>query len=241
MGKDELLRLAVQDVLHLLTAEEMVHIARVLGAFWTYDYEAAKQGRGGEYHAELKSKLHSDGFLVSKILLEPENIRGIIAHQMVMRMKIARIPLPDYVTGIPDGAKTLGTKVSEILGIKNAIMEKIDGRIVLKTEIPPGAALLLIEDFCTRGTGFREAVLEIKNKQPRAELMPYEPVILNRGGLEKISVEGVGDFTILPIVEQRIQDWDPDVYCPRCAWGSKAIKPKETDENWRLLTTSQLE
>lgn len=238
MGKEEILALDPAAVSRLLTADEVVGMATVLGAFWKYDYEAAELGRVG-MHALLKSGRHSDGFFVSKILLGPENIRCILSQQLVMRLRDTNVPTPNYVAGVPDGATVLGTTVAEMLGAREARMEKVDGRILLTTDIPEGATMLLVEDVCTRGTGFAEAVLQVRSRQPSVKLLPYDPVILNRGGLQEIALEGIGTFRVLPVVERRIQDWDPTDYCPLCARGSTAIKPKATDENWLLLTTSQ--
>lgn len=242
MTREELLPLDPSDVSRSLTAEEIIYIATTLGAFWTYDYVAAKVGRVG-LHALLKSELHSDGFIVSRILLEPKNIRHIVARQstrqMVMKLNEARIKRPDYVVGVPDGATLLGREVADMLNASRAKMIKVAGRLVLVTKIPDNATLLLVEDFCTRGTGFIEAVLQIKSAQPRVKIVPYNPVIINRGGLKEIVVEGVGNFIILPVVERKIQDWNPND-CPLCALGSRAIKPKATDENWNLLVKSQL-
>ncbi|MDP3685408.1 MAG: hypothetical protein Q8R32_01085 [bacterium] len=238
MTKEKLLALTVETTPWPLTAEGVVHIATTLGAFWVYDYAAAEQGRVGA-HALLKSGLHSDGFFDSRILLAPENIRRILSHQIVMRLWEAHIPTPDYVAGVPDGATALGSDIADILGVREAHMEKVDGRIVLKSKIPSGATVLLAEDFCTRGTGFVEAVRAIALKQPFAKILPVDPVIINRGGLKEILVEEVGTFTVLPIAEWRIQDWDPKD-CPPCALGSTAIKPKASPENWGALVTSQL-
>lgn len=241
MDKEELIALKPIKMFHLLAAEEVIHIATVLGAFWTYDYAAAKQGKVG-MHAILKSGLHSDGSFASKILLGPENIRHILSYNIAMRLRsvVTFTSWPDYVVGVPDGATSLGSNIAKIMGSREAYMKKVDGRIVLDTEIPNGATMLLVEDFCTRGTGFIEAVLEVKSKQPSIKLLPYDPVIINRGGLREISVADVGIFSVLPVVERRILDWNPNEYCPLCALGSIAIKPKVTDENWQLLVTSQL-
>jgi len=239
MSKEELLELAHQDIGHrFLKGYEFLSMAKTLGAFWQYDYEAKERGRLG-MHALLKSGQHSDGFFISRILLEPENIREIIAHQMVMRIEEAEVPIPDYVAGIPKGATELGFSVSTIMGTEHARMEKIGGRIKLTQCINPGDSILLVEDFCTRGTGFAEGVAAIKEAAPGARILQYNPVIVNRGGLEKVSTE-FGDFRILPIVEMRIQDWDPEI-CPLCKAGSVAIKPKETDENWVAINNSQKE
>ncbi|MBI4085346.1 MAG: hypothetical protein HY432_02465 [Candidatus Liptonbacteria bacterium] len=237
MSLKELLALDPADVTRPLTADEIFHMGKLAGAWWEYDYGAAAKGWVG-MHALLKSELHSDGFFVSKVLLKHSNLRRIIAWQIVGQLHAAEITRPDYVAGIPDGAKALGTEVAEIMGAPEVWLEKENGRIVLPVGVPDGARLLLVEDFCTRGTGFTEAILEIKRKSPRAKFVHYNPCILNRGGLKKISVDGIGSFQILPVVEKKIQDWKP-VDCPLCKKGSMPIKPKATDENWERITTSQ--
>ncbi len=248
MTKDELLGLHPDSLtrpgsIRLLTEEEVVYIAETVGAFWKYDYEAAKLGKVG-LHAELKSLLHSDGFFFSKILLQYWNIRTIMADQQVMRFKQLRVSNPDWVAGIPDGATELGKEVAGLLGVKNAEMKKEDGRIALVSLVTPGETLLLVEDFCTRGTGFTEAVLDILSKQPAVKILPCELVILNRGGLSEIEIPAEKTSSskivakVVPVVNYRVNDWKPEE-CPLCNMGSKPIKPKATDENWRLITTSQ--
>jgi orotate phosphoribosyltransferase len=236
LNKEQLIQLRPEAITRLLTAEEVVYIATVLDAFWRYDYEAAKQGRVG-MHASLKSKRHSDGFFVSKIMLQYPNIQKIMAYQMAMRLKLL-ISSPIWVAGIPDGATKLGEDLAEILGSRVAKMEKVDGKIGIVSQIGPGEKVLLCEDFCTRGTGFREAVIDIVSKQPDVDFVFFEPVIINRGGLKCIEIPGVGSFSILAIAENRVNDWEPGE-CPLCQMGSKPIKPKAKDENWRLITSSQ--
>ncbi|MCR4327958.1 MAG: phosphoribosyltransferase [Patescibacteria group bacterium] len=237
LGPKGILALDPGEVDRPLTAPEVVYIAKTLGAFWEYDYAAANVGRVG-MHAILKSKRHSDGFFVSRILLESDNICRIMADQIVMRLRSESIPCPDCVIGIPDGATKLGRDVAKTLGVRKVEMEKLVGRLVLKDAIPDDASVLLVEDFCTRGTGFKEAVLEVKGKHPSVKVVPYDPVIINRGGLRDFEVEGVGRFTVLPVVERRVQDWEADE-CLLCPQGSTPIKPKETDANWRLINESQ--
>lgn len=237
MTKEKLISLDPQSINRLLSKEEIIYIATVLGAFWQYDYQAAQKGQVG-MHALLKSGLHSDGFFVSRILFQYPNILTLIAQQMVLRFNQLEIPKPDWVAGIPDGATRLGEEIAKIMDVKNAKMKKVEGRILLESLIGPNETLLIVEDFCTRGTGFIEAVKDILSKQPETKLLPFELVIINRGGLKEIVVEGVGSFQIVPVVEHRINDWRSEE-CPLCQMGSIAIKPKETDENWKRLTTSQ--
>ena len=243
MGPQDLLNLCVHDIGNRrLSFEEFAHIAGSLGALWTYDYETAASGRVG-MHAKLKSELHSNMFFVSKILLKPENILQIMAAQVALRIRWGLSTFatgtPDYIVGVPDGATRLGEEIGKILGIPTIRMAKIDGRIVLETPIETGKSILLVEDFCTRGTGFIEAVRAVLLAQPAARIIPFDPVMLNRGGLKSLCIDNIGDFGIVPVVEWKA--WDcPEETCPLCANGSTPIKPKETEENWRLLTTSQL-
>ena len=241
MKKLDLLKLHADDIGNRrLETAEFMHIAATLGAWWKYDYDAAEEGKVG-MHAELKSGKHSDIFFVSKILLEPENIRQIIAKQMVMIIS-ENIPINmiDYIVGVPDGATKLGEDISKIIGIETIKMEKIDGRISLVSPIKAGKFALPIEDSCTQGTGLIEAVKAIIHAQPGIAILPYNPVILNRGGLKDISIEKVGTFKVLPVIEWQAWDCDPTYYCPLCEIGSIAIKPKASDENWQKITTSQL-
>ena len=78
---EELLMLDPVEVKGLLSSFEILHIFKAFNGFWSYDYEAAKEGRPG-LHAELKSKQHSDGFLFSKAALRYFNICRIMAKQL---------------------------------------------------------------------------------------------------------------------------------------------------------------
>ncbi len=234
------------DFSEILGHDDLFHIAKNLDAFWSYDYEALKEGKPG-MHAVLKSKLHSDTFFYSKLLLERENIRTILAEQIVanmIRMYIyfdgvnREIRLDTQITGIPDGATLLAEEIAKTLGSKNLKMEKVGGKIRLAERPKMKKSILLIDDFCTRGTGFKEAVRDIESNYPEVKILPFNMVILNRGGLRDIEVENVGRFRIVPVINYRMSEWTPEE-CPLCKIGSIPIKPKATDENWQKLTDSQ--
>lgn len=237
LDRDGILGLRPEDVTRPLDPDELKHIASELGAFWQYDHEAADEGRVG-MHAILKSGLHSDGFFVSKILFEHENILRIIAQQIVYQLSRLSEGV-DYVAGVPKGATKLGETVAELIGANPAEMKKADdGSIMLVTDLPPTSTFMLVEDICTRGTAFREAVQVITQKSPGTRICPWNSCIINRGGIERLAVEGVGSFKVMPVAEIRINDWEPED-CPLCKIGSIPIRPKKTDENWELLTSSQ--
>jgi len=239
MDREEILAIRPEAITRFLNLAEVAHIFKTLGAFWQYDYEAAGRGRVVP-HAELKSGRHSDGFFASKIILEPENVRRIIAQQMVWRIKNEKMPKPDYVVGIPNGATILGKEIADLLGTPAAKMRKnAEGFFVFETKLPRREiVVLLVEDVCTEGTAFKQAVLEIKRSVYSVKILPWNPVIINRGRLKEVFVNGVGAFKILPVAEIKMTDWKAGE-CILCESGSKAIKPKETDEAWSLITASQ--
>ncbi len=242
MGKQGLLRLEIKDVVGCLGLEEVVHIAKAFGAFWAYDYKAAEEGRVG-MHAILKSGLHSDKFFVSRIFLGLENIRHIVAYQMSKKIKslLGDVDISGLlVGGVPNGATELGESIAKILGTKTLVLKKISGQIKPVSQFFASDRILLVEDLCTKGTGFLEAVRTIRDINPRVVFVPINPVIINRGKLTHIS-DVVDRFKILPLVCMEVNEWNPlQDGCPLCFIGSIAIKPKETDENWEKITTSQL-
>ncbi len=253
MTKDEMLENPMTLFpCRLFSKEEFFHIARVTDAFWQYNYKkAAEEGVVG-LHAKLKSGLHSDAFFVSRILLKERIIQEAFAEQMLLVLlknivrhnahekslgqKIIK-KVPKWVAGIPDGATKLGKDLANLMRVKNAEVIKKDGKIEVVTSIPKGEPLLLVEDFCTRGTGWKEAVSDIMKNQPHVEMIPFALVALNRGNMKKIKTEK-GDFEIISIVDHVISSWQADD-CLLCKMGSVPIKPKETDKNWKMITTSQ--
>lgn len=237
MDKDELLNLNPNNVDRELLPDEIFHIFKALNALWLYDYEAAKEGKVG-LHAKLKSGNCSDGFLNSKIVLQHDNLRKILAQQMVMKFNGMNWSKPTHIAGIPDGATKLGEDVADIMGVKRAEMVKENGKIKMVTQLQHGETILFVEDFCTKATGFKEAVMCIKDSNI---IMPFELVVVNRGGLKYVNmhISVHGNYKIVSLAEHRINDWKPSE-CPLCKTDSKRIKPKEPEENWQLITTSQL-
>ena len=236
--KDIINNLNPYRITRILSSEEIMYIAEILGAFWQYDYHAAYYEKKWGYHAELKSGKHSDAFFDSKLILQYPNIKKLIAYQMAMRIKRLKWGIPNFIGGVPDGATELAREIAGIMGAEFAELEKRDGRIVLVSSLRH-ASLLLVEDVCSAGTGFREAVLNIRTREPSVRILPVEPVILNRGGQRKIYVEGEWEgFKIVALAIRPVREWDAK-QCLLCEKGSRVIKPKETEDSWRLITTSQ--
>ncbi len=236
MDKTQLAKLDPGLVARPITKKEMIQIAKKMGAFWNYDYEAAAKGKTG-YHAELKSKRHSEGFFTSAILLKRKNIMALMADQLVMAIKKLGIPKPDYIAGIPKGATKLGREVAKRLGIKTVGLKKINGVIRVTGRIKKNSTLLLVEDFITRGTGTVEAAKSIL-AQLDAEILPFVVALLNRGGKRKLRIDNSLQLKIAALVNFRVRDWRA-ADCPLCKLGSLPIKPKATKTNWKLINISQ--
>lgn len=143
----------------------------------------------------------------------------------------------DYVVGIPDGATILGVHVAKILRVRLLSMQKVDGKLILANPVVDGASVLFVEDVCTRGSAFKEAVIELHTKYPEVVILPFDPVIINRGGMESINVANQM-YRVVAIADFRINDFEPED-CSLCAQGSVAIKPKLSEANWTAITTSQ--
>lgn len=234
-----LLALDPKDVKWLLSGAEVFHIAKMLEGYWTYDYSKLEQGKPGR-HALLKSLAHSDAFFFSQAILEHSNLRMIMAQQIVRRLRDAGYRKIDCVIGVPKSASELGAAVAKVLDVSHVVMEKgADGRMYLKELLLASTNVLVVEDVCTVGTGFREAVAAILKDSPGVHIVRCDPVILNRGPLDEINIEDVGTFPVLSVTKRRIQSWSPGEACPLCQAGSEVIRPKADPGNWSLLTTSQ--
>ncbi len=238
MSGGDLQNFSFEGLCRDLSFEEILHIFSVFKGFWQYDYKAAEKGRVGN-HAELKSGRCSDGFLYSKTVLSHPNLCKYIAIQMAINYRVKKLPTPDYVVGVPDGATELGKFFAQTQFIKAKIAEMIkeNGRIKLVSSLQEGDSILFIEDLCTRGTGLKEAFDSVLAGNPLIKVIPYEPVIVNRGGLREIK-HGDFTFSIIPVITYHINDWDK-AECPLCKMGSVPIRPKASEENWKKLVNSQ--
>ena len=239
MSSAELLGLNPGNVTDFLMAGSIIRIAQTLGAFWRYDYEAAKQGRIGN-HAILESGSHSNGLFDPSILLASRNIRHIMAEQMMYRLIQVNSPCPDWVADVQNRANMLGEEVAMLFGTNFARMDQEDGQPYLATAIGFQDQVLLVEESFSTGASFEKAVQAVSKSQPNAVVLPYIPVILNRNGARRIVIEGAA-FQVLSLIEWRIQDFEPgSATCPLCALGSVAINPRESEEKRLELIGSQL-
>lgn len=207
LNKEEIVNLKPETVLRKITIEEFFHILETLNSLWLYS-------EGDLYHAKLKSGLCSDGFInLKEVLKTYPNIRKIIAYQLQLlireKIKEGLLPFPYYVAGVPSAATELGNEVAVMLGAEIAhIVKDKNGKIRFLTKIPKGKSVLLIEDICSKATGISETIRNAHshNFANIKAIIPFEFVILNRGGLSDFTVNGV-KFEIIPVFEKRINEY----------------------------------
>lgn len=236
MGREEILALRRNTAPFFDTAG-VFHIAQVFGAYWQYDYRATEAGRLG-YHAELKSGNHSDGFFAWKVIAEQApNLVDIIAEQLFLKIGWRGLE-PTHLLGIPDGATSLGKAVAKIAGLPYIDFHKENGVFVPDSEVPSRAHILLVEDVFTKGTAFLEMGCCLKKINPQTIVIPAVLALLNRGGSDVVFRENGTVYEVVPLASQKFNDWPPEE-CPLCKRGSKALRPKASNENWRLLTTGE--
>jgi len=236
MDQKQILALNPNQINWFLSTEEIIHIADVVRAHWKYDILRTRKELN--FHAQLKGLEHSDEFFYSEILFSFSNIRKIIATQISNLFNQLGIFVPDWIVGIPKGAKVLGDEVAEILHTKSAVLEKKeDGGMVLISNMAKGDRVLIIDDFSSAGTGVRDVVQAISSKQ-RVCFIPFALFALNRGG-KKIISTAEGDFIIKSLGNYKTNHW-PSSECPLCKKGSIPIKPKDPVKNWNLLTNQSL-
>lgn len=236
MGKDEIIAINSGDVKHEFLKEEMFHILRELGGFLELDHGTLESDNPG-CHFELKSGVHSDSFMDFSKVLQHENLRKIIARQLVNKYQNTnRVTAnlnwnsPNCVAGIPNGATLLGKDVAEILlARKMELIKQSDGSIVMNSVLKLNDVLLFVEDVCTKGTALNESVNALYNGNPSGMVVPFVLTIVNRGGLNQIQTDKGFVYNVISLFSVKFNEWNKDD-CYPCSRDSKCIKPKEMRE-----------
>lgn len=237
MSKDEIIAIKYATVDWELSKEEMFHILKELDGYLEFDYGALENGNPG-HHFELKSGIHSDSFIDSSTVLQYENLRRIIARQLVNKyQRVDKVTAnlnwdsPNCVAGIPNGAKLLGENVSDIFKARKMDLIKQDGNIVMNSVLKLNDTLLFVEDICTKGTALNESVNALYEGNSSGTVVPFVLTIVNRGGLNQIQTNKGFVFDIVSLYSvNSFNEWDKDD-CELCRMGSESIKPKEMREN----------
>ncbi len=232
MSKEEIIAIKPDDVGHELLKEEMFHILRKLGGYLEFDY-GTLENRNPERHFELRSGVHSDLFLDFSAVFQYENLRKIIAKQLVDKYRNSNRSKynldwinPTCVAGIPNGAKLLGKDVADILEARKIDFVKQDGNIKMKSMLGLHDTLLFVEDICTKGTALKKAVNVARKNNNSGRVLPLVLTIVNRGRLNQVRIDGGFVFQIISLYSIKFNEWDRDD-CELCRMSSESIKSNE--------------
>lgn len=240
MNKKELLALNPSYIDTRLTGPEIFYLYKIFDGYWWYDISKLDRKNPPKYHPKLKSKLCSDLFLDSNSILKHENIRRIIANQLIWKYLSINLSgnnlgwkNPTHIAGIPDGAKLLGGDIARILGVKEIDLMKKDGKISLNTQLKVYKFAIFIEDVCVRGTALKEAVNAMLESDCRGQILPFVLSIVNRSGQTQIETSSGFIFNIFSLLSIKANEWKQSE-CPFCEADSEPI------DNFKKRSTSAI-
>ena len=205
------------------------------GALWIHD------GNPKRPHALLTSGKHSNGFFNSRLVIPDEKLMREAAQDLAnsfiqndhMMHEI------DCVVGPQTGATKLAELISHELSERRGRRcswaspakdgDGEDKRMVFdnpKQTVKPGENVLLCEDVLTTGGSVELTTSAVVSAG--GNVLSAVVVLVNRSG-----IMDVGGKKIMALIDRTMPMWEPDK-CPLCMIGSKAIRPKGT-ENWACL------
>ncbi len=231
MNREEILALDPGNVPHKMTRQQVEHIFAQLEAFWKHDGDFTKP------HVKLTSGNHSNGYINCRAVLEHENLRLIMASQILFELRIRKIVTletwspENWVIGSDTSATKLAGSIAKILGCRHGVLKKgpdkeqiWEGQIIKRGEL-----VLHIEELMTTAFTAKRVRKGIKagNSHP-VEFVEVIPVLMHRS--KEYFVDGEA---VLDIFHFNIENWTPNE-CPYCANNSPVLEnPKE---NWAKLT-----
>ncbi len=217
----------------VLSQEEILEWFDVLDAGWMHDGDSKKP------HAELTSGMCSNGFFDCMRVLCYPNLRRILAHQLVRKLRSRGLTNDDvdWVIGSPYAAITFSGDVAYgFLEAIHGFTEKAPTpdnpkkMVWRRMAIPKGVNVLQIEELITTSGTFKEVQRAIVagNSEP-VNFLSAVGVLVHRP--PKLPVD-YGDRRVVALVEKEVWAVEPED-CPLCAQGSKRLRPKA---NWKELT-----
>ena len=233
MNREEILALNPGNVPHKMIRQQVEHIFSLLQAYWKHDGDFSKP------HVKLTSGNHSNGYINCPAVLNHENLRLILANQILFDLRIRKIVIPEtwasenWVIGSDTSATALAKSIADLLGCRHGILEKGPKpkklQIWKNQVIQPGEKVLHIEELMTTAFTAKRVREGIKDGNPHpVEFVEVIPVLMHRS--KEYFVDGEA---VLDIFHFNIENWTPNE-CPYCANNSPVLEnPKE---NWAKLT-----
>lgn len=213
-----------------MTEQEILALYEKENAVWFFDYN----GNPKAPHAELTSRLCSDGYVDSpRVMADPKNVELLVS-ELVTRLAKRNVVKFDWVIGSAYAAITFSYELARQMGVKHGSVRKHpenQKRMVWAgPPIPNFSTILQCEELVTTfGTTMevRRAVQE-GNKEPVFFLPDVATAIYRPANLQ------LGLIDVISLVTREVKNWKPEE-CPHCAQGSERLRPRATQENWARL------
>lgn len=227
---------------HRMTIAEMVAIFNHFDAFWQYEGDPCPK----RPHALLKSLLHSNGFIMCKVVLEHPQMCALFGREVFeaigARMGPEKLSEIDVVVSSAYSAISLGWEVARLISetynpmvaYKEVEKDKDGNPTIIRGGIEPGKNVLVINELMTTGSGStfetRKAALTCNGDKPGPNVLEPAFVLVHRSK-DLVLADG---SAVHPVFHFDIENFEPDD-CDYCKAGSEAIKPKTPKENWGRL------
>jgi len=215
-----------------LSAKEVLSLFDLCDAGWMHDGDPKKP------HAELSSGKCSNGFFdCGRVLCYP-NLRRILAHQLVLRLKFYQKlsnDQVDWVIGSSYAAITFSGDVAYGFKAVHGFTEKDPSdpkkQVWQRMMIPEGANVLQVEELITTAKTFNEVRRAvIAGNSESVNFLKIIGALIHRP--PKLPVDYGDNKKVVALVEKEVWAVEPED-CPLCAKGSPRLKPKT---HWKELT-----
>lgn len=227
-----------------MTVAEVIAIFDEFDAFWEYQGDPCAD----RPHALLKSKMHSNGFINCRAVLDYTKLCMLLAHEMLKAIeeKMTHEAINE-IGGVACSAYSaidIGCCLTLLLSqkydpqVKHIIVEKDDDGdpTVIRGGINPKMTVLIINELMTTKYGStyetKKAVLECNGDNSAPKVIDMSFVLMHRS----TSFELEDGSEVVPVFHFDIANFDvpKGEDCPFCDGGSEAIPPKK-DNNWNIL------
>lgn len=242
MGYEELLKLDPDTVPHNLRQEEVVHIFKKCEAFWQWDENPKRP------HVELTAGGHSDGYVNCRIVLAHDNLRRLLARQLVHQINLdypsLMVRRNDWVIGSDTSATELACDIAFLLGCRHGVMRKdehknqiwrgecVGNKKATYRTIAPGELVIHIEELMTTAMSAERVRQGIRDAHPNVavDFAEFLPVLMYRS-----TIKTVEDSTVVPINHLGISNWDAND-CKPCKLGSPVVQDPKA--HWEELNAA---
>jgi orotate phosphoribosyltransferase len=217
-----------------MSREEVIYFIKNLPDCFAHEHSMEKlhAGKPG-IHPILRKGQHSDRFInVKEAMQKFPNFRRIMADQLARKIVRYLGFVPRYIAGMPSAAVDLGVDIAWCLDTGYIKLKKIsETQYAFDDDFEPPEAgeCLRIDDVFTTGDSLDTGKAFLVSRD--FQVLPAYVVVANRSNRKDV----------ISLTDYVGKEWWPanGEVCERCAAGSRAMKPKVSEETWQEYIHSQ--